>query len=136
MAFVHGKASFISVGGTDLSPFSNSVQMPRDIATADTSHFGTQSKTYLTGMDDSKITIAGLWDSAMDTALQTIISSLISGATQSTAVVFGPAGNATGKPSFSLAAIVTGYEVSTGAGDVVSFTLNLQRTGSTTTSVF
>jgi predicted secreted protein len=136
MAFIHGKGAFISVGGTDLTPYANEVGMPRDIDTADTSHFGTQSKTYITGMDDSTVSIAGLWDSAADAAINTIIGQLLAGTIQSTPVIYGPAGNATGKPQFSLQAIVTGYEVSASAGDVVSFSLSLQRTGSTTTGAF
>lgn len=136
MSFVHGKGAYIKVSTTDLTPFSNEVGMPRDIETADTSHFGTQSKTYITGMDDSTISISGLWDAALDTAIQTMLSGLLSGSVLSVPVEYGPAGNATGKPKFTLDSIITSYEVSASAGDVVSFSLQLQRTGPTTTGVF
>lgn len=136
MAFVHGKGAYISVGGTNLTPYSNEVSMPRDIETADTSHFGTQSKTYITGMDDSNGSVSGLYDSVADAAIQALLTQLLSGAVLSVPVVYGPAGNATGRPSYTYDAIINSYEVSASAGDVVSFSLGLQRTGSTTVGTF
>lgn len=136
MSFVHGKGAFISINGVDITPYSDSVQMPRDIETSDTSHFGTQSKTYIGGMDDSKGSVSGLWDIALDTAVQTILSGQLAGTTLSVPVIYGPAGNGTGKPRFTYNAIINQYDVQASAGDVVKFTVGLQRTGSTTTDTF
>lgn len=136
MAFVHGKGTSITVNAQDWSPFSDSVSVPRDIDTAATSHFGTQSKTYVTGMDDSKATISGLWDATLDGYIQTILTGQSNGTLPNVAVVYGPAGTTTGNVKFTFNAMITNYQVDGTAGDVVKYSVSLQRTGSTTTSVF
>lgn len=134
--FSHGKATKIEVdnaAGTlvDISNVSNSVEMPRPVDTAETSVFGTTAKTYVPGMNDSTVSISGLFDATVDAMLSAVIDAQANGTVASSTVVYGPQGGTTGKTSYTLEVIWTSYSVSTGTGDVASFSLEGQRTGPT-----
>lgn len=136
--FIHGKNAIINItaaDGTtviDLSGVSNEADYPVSIDTAETSHFGTQSKTYLVGQDDATVSIKGLVDTATSAAVEASIDAVLNGTNADMTCVFGPAGSKTGSPKYTLHALPTGYEVDAPVGGVVTFTLGLQRTGSTT----
>lgn len=63
MTFRHGKDTVVLAGRFDLSPWLNSVSTPSTFETSDTSHFGTQGKTYIPGASDGKVDLQGLFDS-------------------------------------------------------------------------
>lgn len=62
MAFRHGKDSALLVGGYDLTPWITSGSVPQVFDTAETSHWGTQSKTYIVGQNDATAQFQGLFD--------------------------------------------------------------------------
>lgn len=139
--FTHGKHTSIQVGDVnqvlfDLSPVANSVSMPRPIETAETSHFGTSAKEYIVGLNDSTVSISGLFDAEIDAKISAVIDALANDEIQSVPVEYGPAGSATGKIKYSCNVIWTSYDVTTGVGDVVNFSLEGQRTGPTTRGTF
>lgn len=139
--FSHGKHSHIEIDDAagalfDLSPVANSVSMPRPIETAETSHFGTSAKEYVVGLNDSTVSISGLFDGAVDAKINAVLDALADDVIASTTVVYGPQGNTTGKVKYTCEVIWTSYDVSTGVGDVVSFSLEGQRTGPTTRSTY
>lgn len=139
MAFVHGKNSVIKVdnaAGTlvDISAVTNSVELPREVETAETSHFGSNAKEYIVGLNDGTVSIAGLYDPSVDATLSAAFDAVIAGTLASASVEYSPAGlpaSAT-KPTFKLEVIWTSYSTSGGVGDPVSFKLEGQRTGATT----
>lgn len=138
MAFTHGKNSLISiddVSGTlfDMSKVANSVEMPIEIETAETSHFGTNAKEYIVGQNDSTVTIAGLFDAEVDAKISAVIDAIADGTIESSTVEYQPAGGPVGptKPLFRCEVIWTSYGTTSGVGDVVSFSLEGQRTGGT-----
>lgn len=139
--FSHGKATKIEVDNAagalvDISNVANSVEMPMPRDTAETSTFGTSAKTYVVGMNDSTVSISGLFDATVDAMLAAVLDGQADGSIPSSTVVYGPQGGATGKVKYSLEVIWTSYSVSTGTGDVASFSLEGQRTGSTTRGVY
>lgn len=139
--FSHGKATKIQIdnaAGTlmDISNVSNSVEMPRPVDTAETSTFGTNSKTYVVGMNDSTVSIAGLFDATVDAQIALVLDGQADGTIVSSTVEYGPQGGTTGKVKYTCEVIWTSYSVSTGTGDVASFSLEGQRTGSTTRAVY
>lgn len=134
--FSHGKATKIQVdnaAGTlvDISNVSNSVELPRPVDTAETSTFGTTAKTYVVGMNDSTVSISGLFDATVDAMISAVMDAQAAGTVASSTVEYGPQGGATGKVKYTLEVIWTSYSVSTGTGDVASFSLEGQRTGDT-----
>lgn len=139
MAFVHGKNSVIKVdnaAGTlvDISAVTNSVDLPRSVDTAETSHFGSSAKEYIVGLNDGTVSISGLYDPAIDSTLSASVDAVLAGTLASASVEYSPAGlpaSAT-KPTFKLEVLWTSYSVSGGVGDPISFKLEGQRTGATT----
>jgi hypothetical protein len=141
MAFVHGKNAYIQIDNsagtlTSLTSISNEVSYSQSIETAETSVFGTSAKTYITGQNDATISISGLFDATSASVIEGTIDALIAGTNASASLVFGPEGNGTGKKKISCETIVTSYEISASVGDVVSLSVELQRTGASTIGTF
>jgi len=134
--FVHGKNAQFTLGGTNLSDTLNEISLPREIETAETTTFGTQDKTYITGLSDSTVSLSGMFDATVDGAINTLITNLKSGSIASASFAYGPAGSASTKPRFSGSALITSYEVSSPVGDVVTYSLELQVTGPVTGDTF
>jgi len=130
--FVHGKNADFEIGGTNLSDILNEASLPREIETAETTAFGGQDKTYITGLSDATVSLSGMFDATKDAAINTLITNLKSGSISSASFAYGPAGSAGGKPQFTGDALITSYELSSPVGDVVTFSLELQVTGGVT----
>lgn len=129
MAFVHGKGSYFKVGSTDLSAYLNSISVSRTAETAETSAFGSTNKSYVAGLKDASITLAGMFDSS-------VYSTIMGWLGTSQTFEFGPAGSGSGAVKVSGSALVTSVEMASAVGAVVTLNLNLQVTGSVTDGTF
>lgn len=141
MAFVHGKNAFIQLDNsagtlTDLSSISNDISFSLNIDTAETSVFGVAAKQYISGQNDATVSLSGLFDATSATVIEGTINALIDGTNASATLVFGPEGNAAGKKSYTQEVIVTSYAIGAPVGDVVSLSVEFQRTGATTMGTF
>jgi predicted secreted protein len=134
--FVHGKNAQFTLGATNLSNTLNEITLPREIETAETTTFGRQDKTYITGLSDATVSLSGMYTASIDGAINAIITNLKSGSIASASFTYGPSGSAGGAPRFSGSALVTSYEVSSPVGDVVTYSLELQVTGGVTGDTF
>ena len=141
MAFVHGKNAYIQLGDAtntlqNISGIANEIKYSLSLETAETSTFGSSPKTYIMGQNDATISVQGLFDTTTATTIENAIASVISGTNASLSFVFGPAGSAAGSKKFSGSCIPTSYEIGSPVGDVVSLSIELQRTGATTIGTF
>jgi hypothetical protein len=141
MAFSHGKVAVVKIGDAtntlvDLSPITNTCDIPRSVATAETTHFGDVGKEYIAGLEDSTVSIAGLFDSVLDGTISAAIDSVMNGTNANLKLEYGPQGSATGKIKYTLNWIPTNYTVSTPVGGVATFKLDGQRTGTTTRGAY
>lgn len=132
MPFVHGKSAVFKVddsGGTlrDLSSYLEEVSFPRSVETAETTTFGNNAKTYITGLSDATISITGLFDATADGYLAGVI-----GASATLSFEYGPAGSTAGNVKYSGECILTSYEVSAPVGDKVSASAEFQVSGAIT----
>ena len=132
--FIHGKSTDFELddtGGTSrsLSNVLTSVDFPETIDTAESTAFGSTSKSYLVGLRDSTISISGLWDATVD-------GYIIGTEPASRTFIFGPAGSTGGNVKYTGEAILTNYSVSAPVSDVVSFSLDLQVTGNVTRTTY
>jgi len=139
--FKHGKNAQFRLDGTagslvNISDTLNEISMPREIDTAETTAFGQNDKTYITGLGDATITLSGMFDATVDTLIAGDIANLKSGSVSSISFEYGPAGSASAQPKFTGEALITSYEVSSPVGDVVTYSLELQVTGAVTGSTF
>lgn len=130
--FVHGKNAQFVLESTNLSNTLNEISLPREIETAETTTFGSQDKTYITGLSDATVSLSGMFDAAADSAINAVIANLKSGSIASASFTYGPSGSASSKPRFTGQALITSYEVSSPVGDVVTYSLELQVTGGVT----
>ena len=139
--FKHGKNAYLSLDGTagtlvDISNTLNEISMPREIETAETTAFGQNDKTYITGLGDATISLSGMFDATTDTLIAGDIANLKSGSVSSLTFEYGPAGSVSAQPKFTGEALITSYEVSSPVGDVVTYSLELQVTGGVTGTTF
>jgi predicted secreted protein len=132
--FVHGKSTDFELddtGGTSrsLANVLTSVDFPETIDTAETTAFGSTSKSYIVGLRDSTISVSGLWDATVD-------GYIIGTEPASRTFIFGPAGSTGGYVKYTGEAILTNYSVSAPVADVVTFSLDLQVTGNVTRTTY
>ena len=126
--FVHGKSvnfSLDDTGGTsrDLSDVLNSVDFPEVTETADSTAFGSLSRSFIVGLETATLSLSGLWDATVDGYLK--------GGTEpaSRTFIYGPAGSTSGNIKYTGEAILTNYSQSSPVGDIVTFSVDLQCTG-------
>jgi predicted secreted protein len=139
--FRHGKNAHFALDGVaaslvNISDTLNEISMPRAIETAETTAFGQNDKTYITGLGDATISLSGMFDATVDTQIAGNITNLKSGSVSSLSFEYGPAGSASTRPKFTGEAIITSYDISSPVGDVVTYSLELQVTGAVTGTTF
>jgi len=133
--FVHGKSvdfALDDTGGTsrNISDTLNSVDFPETTETADTTAFGSSSRSFIVGLETATISISGLWDATVDGYMK--------GGTEpaSRSFIYGPAGSTGGNVKYTGEAIMTNYSVSSPVGDVVTYSADLQVTGAVTRGTY
>lgn len=136
MAFVHGKSADFRLdnsGGslTDLSSYLDNVSFPQPVETAETTTFGSSSKSYIVGLKDSTISVSGKWDATPDAQIAAVL-----GQAASLSFQYGPAGSGTGNIKYTGECYITSYDVTAPVGDVVTFSLELQVTGAVTRGTY
>lgn len=141
MAFSHGKVAVVKVGDAtntlvDISSITNTCDIPRSVGTAEVTHFGDVGKEYIAGLEDATVSIAGMFDSALDATISAMMDSVANGTNLNIKVEYGPQGSATGKVKYSLNFVPTSYAIATPVGGVATFKLDGQRTGVTTRTVY
>jgi hypothetical protein len=132
--FVHGKTTDFELddtGGTSrsLSNVLTSVDFPETIETADTTAFGSTSRSYIVGLRDASISVSGLWDATVD-------GYIIGTEPATRSFIFGPAGSTSSNVKYTGECIMTNYSISNPVGDVVTFSLDLQVTGNVTRGTY
>ena len=138
---VHGKSTFVSLGdasalATDMSSDMNQAGLSRSVDTAESTGFGEVAKKYVAGMEDATSSWSGFFTAAQDAVLSGLVDAFAAGTIDSTEMVYGPAGNSTGKVKYTQDVILTGYEVSGSVGDLVTATVSMQRTGPSVRGTF
>ena len=133
--FVHGKSVDFALDDTsgssrNISDTLNSVDFPEVTETADTTAFGSSSRSFIVGLESATISISGLWDSTVDGYMK--------GGTEpaSRSFIYGPAGSTGGNVKYTGEAILTNYSISSPVGDVVTYSVDLQVTGAVTRGTY
>jgi hypothetical protein len=139
MAFIHGKNTAFKLdnaAGTlvDISTYLTEVGYPESIDVGETTTFGAtaSAKTYIVGLNDRTISLSGNWDSALDTIISAVIAAQAAGTVLTGTYEYGPAGTTATNIKYTGETVITSYEVSNPVGDIVTFSCELQCTGSQT----
>lgn len=139
--FKHGKNAYFALDGTAgtlvaISDTLNEISVPREIETAETTAFGQNDKTYITGLGDATVSLSGMFDATVDAMIAGNIANLKSGSVSSLTFEYGPSGSAASAVKLTGEALITSYEVSSPVGDVITYSLELQVTGGVTATSF
>jgi predicted secreted protein len=132
MAFTHGKDSVFKLDNasgslTDISSFVNNVDFPESADVSETTTLGADNKTYIAGLKDATISLAGLWDATADAIFGAVV-----GQSATLSYEYSPEGTASGKIKYTGEAILTSYAISSPVGDAVGYSADLQVSGAVT----
>jgi len=132
MAFTHGKDSVFKLDNasgslTDISSFVNNVDFPESADVSETTTLGADNKTYIAGLKDTTISLAGLWDATADAIFGAVV-----GQSATLSYEYSPEGTASGKIKYTGEAILTSYAISSPVGDAVGYSADLQVSGAVT----
>lgn len=125
MAFNHGSVATILFASVEYSADFKNVNFDTSIDIAETSALGTTSKTYVPGLESSKLKCGGMLEPTMEAALVALKRTI-------TTFEYRPAGTGTGKVKYTGSCIITTLSIGTGVGDMASFDADVQVTGPVT----
>lgn len=136
MAFVHGKDSVFKIDNaagslTNISTYVKDCSLAQSVDVPETSTFGDNAKTFITGLSSATFSINGLFDPTVNTVLAGI-----TGSSTTKSFEYGPAGSTAGLPKYTGEAILTSYGVSGDVSDAVQFTAEFQITGAVTLGTY
>jgi hypothetical protein len=126
--FRAGRYAEIVVSGVNLSAFCDSLDFSSETEMLDTTTFTATSKTYITGLRDTKVDIKGKYDPTVTSGPAAVLTSLLGNAT-TVPIQFFPGGNSVGQLKRYGDAYVVSYKESAAVGDVVAFESGLQFSG-------
>ena len=132
MAFTHGKDSVFKLDNasgslTDISTYVNNVDFPESADVSETTTLGADNKTYIAGLKDATISLAGLWDATADAIFGAVV-----GQSATLSYEYSPEGTASGKIKYTGEAILTSYAISSPVGEAVGYSADLQVSGAVT----
>lgn len=122
MAFVHGKNTFISLNGSDLSAFTNASELNRSADIHDVTTYGKNSHVKLGGLGDGKASMSGIYDNGA-TGPRDIIEPLVG---TTVTLVRRPEGTGSGLPQDSVSVVVAGYVETAPVADMVTWSAELE----------
>jgi hypothetical protein len=130
MAFVHGKGTSVLLNAFDVSAFLNSADQTISVETAETTCFGSSSKSYVVGLRDGTVSVGGYFDGAAN-AVDSVLSTAI-GSTASSVLSIADEGLTIGNRCLVAQAIDTSYQITGAVGDAVSVSAEFQVEGTGT----
>jgi len=128
MAYKHGRNTDVLLGSYDISAYLNEATPSMSIDTAETSAFGSSSKTYIVGQNDGTVSLSGMFDGDAN-AVNAVFESIIDNDLTPAFTIAYDGGVAVGSGCSIGTAKQTSYEVTAPVGDVVSVSGEFQVTG-------
>jgi hypothetical protein len=122
MAFVHGKNTYVSLDGDDISAFCNSVNNKRSADSHDVTTFGKNSKVYFGGLLDGTFDVEGVYDNSAS-GPKAIVEPLLGTVVE---LIYRPEGTGSTKPETTVDVLVTAYEETAPVADMVTWKATLQ----------
>ena len=126
MAFTHGSNADVSVDGTNISAYVDSISFSRSVDTAEVTAFGNDDKAFIAGLEDGSFSISGPYDPTLDG----VMAGCFDAATVT--VFFGPSGSGSGAIKYSASAFITDYTPDMGVSNRVQWSASFQKSGDLT----
>jgi len=129
MPFIHGKDTFVSINGVNLSTYSTKSSFKRSHDSPDVTTFSSGgAHNYQGGLSDGTFTLEGIYDSTATLGPRDALEPLIDGSTL-VALVRRPEGTGAGRPQDPVNVLITDYEEESPVADMVTWTLECQLSG-------
>lgn len=139
---LHGKKTYFAIEDSgaatlrNISPYVNSVTWGRANDSHDTTCFGSEGHTFITGLTNGTITVAGFWDKTALVGTATVFDGLVDLDTLTMGVEYGPEGNTAGQVKYTAEVILTSLDYSSPVADLVSFSASFQISGTPVKTTF
>lgn len=126
MANVHGKNTFVSLDGDDLSPYGTSVEWAEPVDEHDVTTFGQDAHILEGGLEGGSATLAGIYDNTAAVGPAAVIRPLKGTVVE---LIHRPEGTGAGRPQRTVDVLVRGYTESSPVADMVTWTADLGFSG-------
>jgi hypothetical protein len=117
---------------TNISTDVDEVGLPEELDLLDVTTFGSQSKQYIVGFADAKLTIGGPWTRSVAQMLGALKAAFRDGTLASATFEYGPEGNASGDVRYTGECVLVSVEKNSAVKDAVKYTAEFQVTGNVT----
>lgn len=125
MTFVHGKNTFVSVDGADLSAYTDSSERPRSADSHDVTTYGNESHRKAGGLKDGTFQMSGTYDNGVG-GPRAILDPLVGEVVE---IIRRPAGTGAGKAQDTFNALLQEYTESSPVADMVKWTAKFEIDG-------
>lgn len=122
MPFIHGKAGFVSLGGVDLSAFSNNIEFGRSADSHDVTTFGKNAHVKQGGLGDGTVTLQGVYDdgaASPEATIDPMIGTVVT-------LIYRAEGTGSGRPQKSVGVLVQEYTETTPVADMITWQLTME----------
>jgi hypothetical protein len=130
MSFVHGKNTYVSLNGVDLSTYVTTSQLEKNADKHDVTTYGQATHVYNGGLLDGTATMSGVYDNGVSGPRATIQALIGTTCT----LVRRPDGTGSGKAQDSVTVLVEKYVETNPVADMVTWSCDMQLSGAVTTT--
>ena len=123
MTFIHGKDTYISLGGVNLSTFTDTSEVGRKSDVHDVTTYGKSAHVKQGGLLDGTVKMSGTYDNTATTGPRPAITSRLG---TTVAFVRRPEGTGSGRPQDSCSVVVAGYTETNPVADMVKWSADLE----------
>jgi hypothetical protein len=125
--FRHGRGTALLFDDEEVTPYFRETTMTRSVDLAETSAYGTFDKTYVVGMREGRLSVAGMFSGGVD-EIDEQLSTLL-GQEAAVPLTFGPEGLAVGRRTYHMSCEETNHEVNSPYNDIVATSAEFQSSG-------
>ncbi len=123
MAKVHGRSTFVSLDGEDLSQYATNSQLEITGDSHDVTTYGKGAHVFSGGLMNGTATISGIYDSTALPGPRAVLRPLIGTVVE---LIHRPEGTGSGKPQDKVDVLVTRYTQTPPVADMVTWAVDLQ----------
>jgi predicted secreted protein len=135
MTQYHGKNTAVLWSQFDLSSYLNEASVKQEVSTAETTTFGSGSRSYVAGLKDGTVSLSGFFDDTATTGADVVLNNALGNATNPILTV-GLSGATIGKKAKLAEIIETSYEITGNFDDAVTAAIEMQVNGGVDNGIF
>ncbi len=125
MAFVHGKDTYISLDGDDLSTYCNTSQLDQESDEHDVTCYGADDYAFSGGLLKGAFTMGGVYDDSAagpKAVIEPLLGTVVT-------LIRRPAGTGSGKPQESVSVLVKKYTETNPVAGMITWQCDMTKSG-------